>query len=461
MNQKPNILMLVTDDQRFDAIHALGNNQIITPNMDRLVQGGCACAEAHIQGGLTGAVCMPSRAMINTGRSLFSIDGHGQTIDATHTTIGELLRANGYKSFGTGKWHNGPPAYSRSFDSGENAFFSGMWDHWNVPVCGYDPTGAYDNVVNFVVDFYHGNRVLRLPCDAIHPGVHSSDLIADSTVRFLDSQQDAQQPFFCYSAFLAPHDPRTMPSQYLDMYDVDSIELPPNCRNTYPFAYAECDIRDERLIPYPRTEEAMRHELRGYYAMVTHLDHAIGRILAALENNGQLENTLVVLMGDNGLSMGCHGFMGKQNVYEHAVRVPLVLMGPGIPRGTTNDSLLYLYDVYPTLCEYLGIEVPASVEGKSFLQQCLGSTAPHRETLYHAYGASSRAYREGDDKVLVNIAPDGEQTSMLFDLAHDPLEMHPVKDDQKREYLLQQMRKEAVPMGDFGRTQGKEFWDRF
>ena len=123
--KKPNIVFIVTDDQRFNTIHALGNEEIITPNMDWLVQNGTSFMQAHIPGGTSGAVCMPSRAMIHTGRTLFSLDGEGQTIPKEHKTLGETLRKNGYFAYGTGKWHNGPPAFTRSFDMGNEIFFGG------------------------------------------------------------------------------------------------------------------------------------------------------------------------------------------------------------------------------------------------------------------------------------------------------------------------------------------------
>ena len=143
MPSKPNIVFFFTDDQRFNTIHALGNDEIITPNIDRLVANGVAFTHAHIPCGTSGAVCMPSRAMLNTGRSLFHIEGAGQSIPDDHTTIGEALQGAGYRTFGTGKWHNGARAYARSFTDGDEIFFGGMADHWNVPAFHYDPTGQY------------------------------------------------------------------------------------------------------------------------------------------------------------------------------------------------------------------------------------------------------------------------------------------------------------------------------
>ncbi|MFW5893602.1 MAG: sulfatase-like hydrolase/transferase [Verrucomicrobiota bacterium] len=152
MTQAKNILFLFTDDQRFDTIAALGNPAIHTPNLDRLVARGTAFTRAHIPGGTSSAVCMPSRAMLHTGRNLFDLLGQGETIPADHTLLGEALQQAGYTTFGTGKWHNGPESFARSFNDGAEIFFGGMDDHWNVPACDYDPSGRYDNRRPFILD---------------------------------------------------------------------------------------------------------------------------------------------------------------------------------------------------------------------------------------------------------------------------------------------------------------------
>lgn len=148
MSRKPpNVLFLFTDDQRFDTIGALGNPCVHTPSLDRLVSRGTAFTHAHIPGGISAAVCMPSRAMLHTGRTLFHLDGAGADIPPEHVTIGEYLGSRGYRTWGTGKWHNGASSFARSFSDGAEIFFGGMDDHWNVPVFDYDPEGRYDGTL--------------------------------------------------------------------------------------------------------------------------------------------------------------------------------------------------------------------------------------------------------------------------------------------------------------------------
>ena len=420
MNKRPNILMLVTDDQRFDTIAALGNPHIITTNMDRLVERGMSFTHAYIPGGTVGAVCMPSRAMLHTGRNLFGLQECGANVPKEHMLLGQTLRQAGYLCYGTGKWHNGPAAFSRAFETGDDIFFSGMWDHWNVPLNRYDPTGEYDTEVNFISDFRHGKQTEKIRCDHFYPGVHSSTIIADSSVRFLE-QAPKDRPFFLYAAFLAPHDPRSMPERFRRMYEQREIPLPVNFLPEHPFEFGAHDLRDERLAPYPRTEADTREQTADYYAMITHLDYEVGRILDALEQRGDRENTLIILISDNGLCMGSHGLFGKQNLYEESVRVPMVLQGPGITAGTC-DSFVYLFDLYPTIGSFLGLPIPASVQGKSFASLFQDPRQPHRESLYFAYRNSIRAMCDGRYKMICYNTP--ESHTQLFDLENDPWEMN-------------------------------------
>ena len=227
MADRPNILFFFTDDQRFDTIHALGNEQIVTPNMDALVSQGTTFANAYIMGGSCPAVCMPSRAMLMTGRTLYHLQEQGQGIPEDHVLLGEALQEAGYVTFGTGKWHNGPASYARSFTDGAEIFFGGMNDHWNVPACHFDPTGQYDLAKPFVYDPSYSNHVTYRRCDHITPGKHSSELFAEATIDFIQGC-DGDAPFFAYVSFMAPHDPRTMPREYLDVYDPDQIAPSPN-----------------------------------------------------------------------------------------------------------------------------------------------------------------------------------------------------------------------------------------
>lgn len=469
MRKQPNILMIVTDDQRHDTIHALGNPMISTPNLDRLAARGVAFTRAHIPSGTSGAVCMPSRAMINTGRHLFHLQGRGENIPAEHVTLGENFRNHGYETIGLGKWHNGCPGYAKSFTQGAKIFFGGMWDHWNVPTCRFDPTGAYDNVVNFVVDFYESNKPQQQHCDEFCPGKHSSELLTDAAIEMLKKNAGGDKPFLEYVAYLAPHDPRTMPEEFKNMYDPDQIELPPNFRETIETTYPLMIHRDEKLAAYPRDPAEVRKNIAEYYGMISHLDHEIGRLLDALHESGEEENTIVVFTGDNGLALGQHGWMGKEDCYEHSNRIPLILAGPGIARNARSDAFVYLLDIFPTLCDLCGIPVPETVDGKSFARLLgeNGQSGTHREVLYYAFETWIRACRDERWKLIeyaINDAPESRFT-FLYDLQEDPWEIHNLAYENGYQEKLKEMKQLLIRLhnewDEESHELGQDFWRRW
>lgn len=419
----PNVLFLLADDQRYGTIHALGNDEIITPNLDRLVARGTSFMNAYIPGGTTSAVCMPSRAMIHSGNQLFSLEDCGKNIPPAHVTMGQAFRAGGYHCFETGKWHNGTESFARSFDSGENIFFGGMWDHWNVPVCDFRPDGVYDHLIHFTPNFSANSDPVVVIADRIHAGTHSTDLFSNSAVNFINGY-DGDKPFFMYVSFLAPHDPRTMPEEYRDMYDPSQITLPPNFQEMPSFDYGwNANGRDETTEAYPRKGDKIRKHIADYYAMISHIDHQVGQIIDALEAKGLLDNTIIVFSGDNGLAVGQHGLMGKQNIYEHSVKLPLVMCGPGIPAGERRDGFVYLMDIYPTLCELCGVPIPGSVTARSFARMFADPAYVSREDLYFAFQARIRGIRRGRYKLL-EFRSEQLKLTQLFDLENDPWEMY-------------------------------------
>jgi arylsulfatase A-like enzyme len=458
---RPNIVFLFADDQRFDTIHALGNEEIHTPHLDRLVARGTSFTHAHIPCGTVGAVCMPSRAMLHTGRTLFHLERSGQQIPTEHTTLGEALRRSGYRTFGAGKWHNGREAYHRSFTDGAEIFFGGMADHWNVPMYNFDPTGQYAAKCPFVPNPQASNEVRYRSCDHIGAGQHSTDLLGQAAVEFINSY-DGEAPFFMYVAFLAPHDPRTMPRQYLEMYDPNNVSLPPSFLAEHPFDNGALRIRDELLAPFPRTPEAVQQHTAEYYAMITHLDAQVGRVLAALEDKGVMDNTIIVYAADNGLAVGRHGLFGKQNCYDHSVRVPLIFAGPGIPANRRVDAFAYLLDVFPTLCELTDTPVPASVEGKSLSQVVAGSETEVRDTLYFAYAHTQRAVRDRCYKLIEYVTQGCHHTTQLFNLEADPWELHNLAGEPEHQQALGGLRQEMLryrqSWGDVDSEWGRQFW---
>jgi len=468
VDKKPNVLFIVTDDQRWDTIHALGNEEIITPNLDRLVNRGTSFVRAHIAGGTCGAVCMPSRAMILSGRNPFHLEELGGNIPPEHITLAENFRNHGYETIGLGKWHNGCPSYARSFSQGAKIFFGGMWDHWNVPTCRYDPTGQYDNVINFVTDFYKDNHPQAQHCDEFDPGKHSSTLLTDSAIELLKNNAGKEKPFFMYLAYLAPHDPRTMPDSFREMYDPEKIKLPPNFQEVIDTNYPLMVHRDEHLAAYPREEKEIKRHIAEYFAMITHLDFEIGRLLNALHELGEEDNTIIVFTGDNGLAVGQHGWLGKEDIYEHGVRVPLIIAGPGIAENVRNNAFVYLYDVYPTICDKAGIKIPGSVDGKSFAHLLEGERGDvFREELYLIFDEFIRGVKDSNYKLIEYRNGDEKEDkwTYLYDIKNDPWETENLAGKEEYKEKVRRMRSLILKYRDEWEEQkhpwGINFWKRF
>ena len=462
MAQAPNIVFLLTDDQRSDTIHALGNRHIRTPHMDWLVARGTTFSHACIPGGTSGAVCMPSRAMLNSGRTLFHLQGAGEQIPPGHVTLGQALRGAGYHAFGAGKWHNGPESFHRSFGAGGEIFFGGMADHWNVPVYEYDPTGRYDRRCLYVANPFATNVTSERACDHIHAGRHSTDIISEAGLRFLRGHP-ADRPYFLYLSFLAPHDPRTMPPEFLAQYDPAALDLPPNFMPEHPFDNGDLRVRDELLAALPRNPAEVRRHLADYYAMITHLDDRIGRVLEAVRARGDLERTIFVLCGDNGLALGQHGLMGKQSLYEHSIRVPLVFCGPGIPAGQQTDAMACLCDIFPTLCGLTGTPVPATVDGMDLGPALRGAAA--RDTVYLAYVHLQRGVRTRRHKLIEYVVGGRHTMTQCFDLAADPFETHNLAAEPAHAGLVAQLRRELLRLRDAWDDRaspwGRTFWEGY
>lgn len=393
--RRPNIVLIVTDDQRQDTIGALGNTSAQTPNLDRLVRSGVTLPNAYCMGGHVGAVCLPSRMMIQRGRSWFSILKQRDSLPNLASTMNDA----GYVTYQFTKRGNTDTAAQKSYQFTEYP----------------QPDDQADR--------YAGE-----------PGRQ----MADRTVKFLDMwSKDKAKPFFLYLAGASPHDPRVAAPEYLARYQRDRILLPRNFRALHPFNNGDLFVRDERLAPWPRTEAELRRHWHEYLAVVTQMDGHIGRIFDAVKQAGEEGNTFYLFTSDQGLAMGSHGLMGKQNLYEHSMRPGLIISGPGIPKNKRVDAFAYLFDIFPTVCDLAGLPAPPSLEGKSLAPVLRGQTKQVRDTVLLGYKDIQRAVRRGRWKLIRYPQIDRNQ---LFDLSSDPDEIHdlsavPQHQDRVRELL--------------------------
>lgn len=389
--KRPNVLFLFTDDQRADAVGAFGHPVLQTPNLDRLVQSGFRFRNAYCLGSNSGAVCQPSRNMLLSGRAYFRWKGPNASGDAPNFPVS--MRDAGYETFHHGKRGNVAVEIQKKFEH----------------------------------SYYLEDQKERTSGQPGHT-------VVNSAVDFL-KKRNSDKPFFMYLAFEAPHDPRVAAAEYLKRYDRAKIPLPANYLPIHPFNNGEQTIRDEALAPWPRTEDEVRRHLHEYYAVITGLDFHIGRLLQTLRDVGQYDNTIIIFSSDHGLAIGSHGLMGKQNLYEDGMKPPLVFTGPGIPHGQ-SDALVYLLDIYPTVCDLVGSPIPAGLDGKSLAPVMKGKTDKVRDTLFNSYRDVQRAVR--DDRWKLIRYPQINK-SQLFDLKNDPHEIHDLASDPSQAKQIERL----------------------
>jgi arylsulfatase A-like enzyme len=448
---RPNIVFLIADDHRGTELGHLGG-RVMTPHLDGLAARGVSFGQAHCQGGMHGAICVPSRSSVLTGRNIFAAaedptgrDFRGsQTIPAALETFPQALQGAGYRTHAVGKWHNDVASFRRSFQSGDALMFGGMSDHYHVPVQVWDPAAGNDAVSP---EPPGGSRPSREDVDPESSGLDhfSTNLFTDAAIRFLDHGR-GDDPFLLYVAYTAPHDPRTPPPGW--EVDPETVELPTNFQPEHPFDNGDLLVRDELLAPHPRDPEVVRSHIADYHGMIAHLDDGVGRVLAALERLGLMDNTVVVYTADHGLAVGQHGLMGKQNVYEHSQRIPLVIAGPGVPAGEVSQGLVWHGDTTATIRHLAGIDPDPAAEGAALIE-ANGTVSAPRTTHAGAYEQTQRAYREGRYKLIeyraARVEPRpgstlGTTMSQLFDLEADPEETENLAGRREYAGIREQMR---------------------
>ncbi|MEQ1842777.1 MAG: sulfatase-like hydrolase/transferase, partial [Verrucomicrobiales bacterium] len=415
---KPNILFLFADDQCFETIAALGHTDIDTPNLDRLVQRGTTFTHAYNMGSWSGAVCVASRTMLITGRTVWRANQIYKTTDQEREAgrlWPQMMSRAGYETYFTGKWHIQAQA-EKSFDvvkdvragmpkdvpAGNNRPLAGQPDPWSPS----DPQFG---------GFWAG-------------GKHWSEVVGDNTIGFLGAAAKSEKPFFMYIAFNAPHDPRQSPQEYVDRYPLDRISIPANYLADYPHKDTiGCGpgLRDENLAPFPRTELAVKTHRQEYYAIITHMDAQIGRILDALERSGEAENTWIFFTADHGLAVGHHGLMGKQNMYDHSLRVPFIVNGPGVKAGEKISAPIYLQSAMATALDLAGAAKEEPVEFASVLPLLEGK-GDGLDAVYGAYLDLQRAVIHDGWKLI--LYPKAK-VARLYHVANDPLELQDLVDD--------------------------------
>ncbi len=441
--EPPNILFVFADDQCYNTIRELGNDEVFTPTLDELARQGTVFTTAYNMGGWHGAICVASRTMFNTGRFLWRANALETKLD-TLAARGELwskeMEKLGYDTYMTGKWHVNipPPEIFQTVGTVRGGMPGQVPEMYNRPLNENDwEWTPWDTAFG---GFWQG-------------GTHWSEVVANETMEFLDQAVQSENPFFMYVAFNAPHDPRQSPREYVDMYPLENISVPENFLTEYPYKDeigCSATLRDEKLGPFPRTEYAVKVHRQEYYAIISHMDAQIGRILDHLEKTGQADNTYIFFSADHGLSVGQHGLMGKQSMYDHSLRPPMIIVGPDVPKGKRKDMIVYLQDIMATTIEYAGGEVPEWVEFNSLKSSIEGeNSASNYPEVYGAYMDLQRMIRVDDYKLI--LYPEAGVVK-LFDLKNDPNEIKDIssipRHNERIRSMYQKLEALQVTMGD-------------
>ncbi len=378
--KRPNILILYTDQQRWDTIKANGNNNIKTPNLDRLAASGTNFDHCFSQN----PVCMPSRISFMTGQycSALKITHMAVTVPEETLTLQKILTHYGYYNGLIGKLHYLPHS-NRDHKELHPAYDFHHMELSDEPGCYEDAYRAWvrrkapEELDNISLGLPPANENWRKPVgfkDIIrHPqrfGINGvikesfsfsgrSDLtqaafVGEQTMEFL--RVNKERPFFCFSGFYSPHSPWIVPKEYLDLYDPQSIPL-----SEFP---SEMELKRSKECC---SDEELRSIIHGYYAMISEVDHWVGKILNTLDELGIADNTIIVFTSDHGEWLGEHLQYGKGYWAQDSVsRVPLIIRVPeaiGGAAGRQVSNIVECVDVVPTLLDLAGIQIPPEVQG--------------------------------------------------------------------------------------------------
>ncbi len=443
-DERPDILWICTDQQRYDTIHALGNSHIRTPNLDRLVAEGVAFTNAYSQS----PICTPSRAAFLTGcyPSTLHVNRNGNAyFPAAGRLITRRLADAGYCCGLAGKLHIAG-AFGRVEPRCDDGYRFFKWSHHPHPE-SFWPTEKHDYqkwLVEQGIDWdvaYNAALSNEWPADGRgRPGIaaryHQTTWCANEAIAFITQKHDG--PWLMSVNPFDPHPPFDPPAEYLERMDVESMPLPLFRPEEMDSQRAFAGIDHQTPLPVsPHTYDA-RLMVAAYYAQIELIDAQVGRMLDVLEASGQRENTIVIFTSDHGEMLGDHGLLWKGcRFYEGAVHVPLIVSWPGhFLSGWRSSALVELIDLVPTLYEAAGLPVPEYVQGRSLLPILTGRADPsaHREFVrceYHdalarPYASHANMIFDGRYKLVVYH---GQAIGELYDLWEDPHEFHNLWDD--------------------------------
>ncbi len=405
-NQRPNVLLLFADDMRADTIN---NPEVLTPTLDKLVSGGFVIESLHNFGGNTGAVCIPARNMLMTGKSWMRFDA-GPRDKGLGATLPKAFKAAGYQTWYREKsGKSNLPHIQKQFD-----------EYADIHMVSELRTG------------------------------YACRNVANEAIEYIETGRDKAKPFFMYIGLPAPHDPRFNAPEFIELYKDRKVSLPDDFLPMYPWNPSDkaVYVRAEHHTAWPRDPEVMRGHIRDYYTLITNMDYDLGRIIKSLEEQGIRDNTIILFSADQGLAVGSQGMMAKQMTHSSFQHVPCIFNAPGLEKGSSK-SLGYTLDLFPTLCDLAGIDAPENIDGKSLVPVLRGEKEMVRDRLFFAMYNNQRSLHKGDWK-LIQYAEINK--TLLFNKAKDPYETENLADNPEFAStvtaMMEELRAEQGNWGD-------------
>jgi len=413
--KNPNIIIIYTDDHRYDGLGIMQKNKIFTPNMDLLASEGLVFKNAFV----TLSICSPSRAALLTGRygssnGVTSV-GHLQKIKQDEITLAEILRNNGYITGITGKWHLKNNPKNLGFD-------------YAVYCLGNGPYYRREFIEN-------GEKIIAEK--------YIEEFIVDKSLQFIKKAETEKKPYFLFHCTQVPHMNHrfdwNVKEKTLIKYNDSNFTIPLNWYDSLEGkpAYLSSSRSRQQALKYGYGHpDSVIHHMRKYYASLTEMDQEIGRLINYIKDQSDWGNTIIILMGDNGWFLGEHQFTSKVLPYEESIRVPLIVSGSGIPKGF-SESLVLNIDVFPTLMDILKLPMSENLHGISMLPIFQNTSLQIRDHVFYEAPDSQLgsyplyAIRNNRWKYIQTFDPEEPDQLMfeeLYDLKSDPSEIYNLVD---------------------------------
>ena len=403
---KPNILFIAIDDLRPE-LGCYGSPQVKTPHIDKFAAQGMRFDRAYCQV----PICMGSRASLMTGMlpaaKRFVGDCRADVDAPGAATLPETFRKAGYTTLANGKiFHNPADTAPRSWSE----------PNWKPK----DSRGSHDpETTRKLSKTKQRGRIYESP--DVADDAYPDGKVAQKTIADLQRLKRDGKPFFLACGFIRPHMPFYAPKKYWDFYEREKIAIADNRtrpNNAPKELKGSGEFRSYHLADFDENSEGFHRMMRhGYLASTSYVDKLTGDVLAELDRLGLAENTIVVIWGDHGWHLGEHNFWGKHNTMHLATRVPLIVKAPGRKAGNTT-SLVETSDIFPTLCELAGIEIPKTVQGRAFVPLLENPDQPFREAAYTRFANADAVITDRFSFTSYN----GGKSEMLYDLKNDPQE---------------------------------------